>query len=120
MVMEVITIHGARGVMVDTTEDTTEVLTGADTTMDTIMGTTMGTTMAITETTIMVLITSAMADWITGTITDIQTHPVPQGEALKLQLTAIPGTGVVPQLHQAKPQVHRAATQGLPIRHRGR
>jgi len=116
MVMAVITIHGARGVMVDTTEDTTEVLTGADTTMDTIMG----TTMAITETTIIVLITTDMAEWITGTIMDIQTHPVPQGEAPKLQLTAIPGTGVVPQLQPAKPQVHHAATQGLPIRHRGR
>ena len=68
-VMAGITIHGARWVIVDTTEDTMEVPTGVDTTMAFITDI-IPEAMAITE------IISAMAEWITGTITDIQAHPV--------------------------------------------
>jgi len=64
-----IMIHGAPGVMVeDITVDITVVPIGLDTTMDT----TMATTMATMETTIMVLQITAMAEWITDTLTDIQ------------------------------------------------
>lgn len=74
MVMAGITIHGARWVMVDTTVDTT-----VDTMVDlTIVDTTMAfITDIIPEAMTITEIIPDMAEWITGTITDIQAHPLP-------------------------------------------
>ena len=96
-------------VMVDITV-LTLVLTG--------MGTTTGITTDSGTTDITVI--PDTEGWITGTITDIQTHPVCQVVAPKLQLTAIPGTEVVPQRQQGRPQLHLTETQALLMRHRGR
>ena len=78
MLMEDITIPSIPGVMVDTGVDImvdtthgTEVLTGVDITMDSIMDT-MPDDMDMI---IMVVPTTAMAEWITGIITDTPGHP---------------------------------------------